>query len=193
MNDENTVILAPLEEFDGTVAEFRDILDGLHDERSDPEFPERWPFPHDTRQGSVHVMSEDRLRLGPVAFVDGGIAFRHVVIEIDDERYGRLAVFGLRSSRSYPIVGGGTWARVRPFVVAGWRDAGEAARRMFAHGVGMPSYSTDGVQGRDAVVLTRRSDGVFDWTDINRSPRDPIPDFDPADADPRGHGSPHDL
>jgi hypothetical protein len=54
---------------------------------------------------------------------------------------------------------------------------------MFAHGVGVPSYSTEGARGFGVVVLTKRSGGMFDWTDINDMPRDPVPEYDLDGAD----------
>jgi len=171
MTDGNGIILAPLDRFAGTVADFRDILEGFHDETSDSEFPERWPFPHDTRRDDITPLPEDFLMLGEVHFIEGGIAFRHVMFDLDGERHERLAVYGRRLTKSYER-NGHEYVRVDPFGPEGWRAAGEAVRRMYAHGIGVPYYSTAGARGMDVVVLTRIAPGTFDWTSIKEPPHD---------------------
>ncbi len=184
MSGTQGVIVMPLEPFDGTVAQFRELLAGLHDERSDSGFPERWPYPHDTRRGDIHVMSGDRLWLGPVKFVEQGIAFRHVMIELEGgqserERYHCLAVYGRRKERNYNRPDGRSYTRVDPFVVCGWRDAGRAVQRLFSHGVGLLDQETSDAKGFDIVVLTEIDDGTYDWTSIEEPPHDldECPDF----------------
>lgn len=172
MSDE-MVILVPCEQFDGTVAEYRELL-AAADRELNPDFPEHWPFPHDDRRQTFDLFAaEDRVRLGRVEFVEGGIAFRHILYELDGVRYQCLAVYGRRKEKAYPLPDSSfTWTRVKPFVVAGWRDAGLAVKRMFAHGVGVPPYGTADARGFDVVVLTAVSDGVFDWTSVDEPPHD---------------------
>lgn len=171
MLDGNTVILAPLGECEHTVTDYRDIMSDLYDQDSDAEFPERWPFPHDSRRDDITPLPGDPLRLGPVYFVEGGIAFRHVMFNLDGEWHERLAVYGRRLTKAYGRDGYG-YVHVAPFGPESWRAAGEAAKRMYAHGVGVPRYSTAGAHGFDVVVLTKLADGTFDWTSIQEPPHD---------------------
>ncbi|MEA3248977.1 MAG: hypothetical protein U9Q03_01315 [Patescibacteria group bacterium] len=174
MNHDGKVVLAPLEAFSGTVVEFRDLL-GSHFGRGgwNPELPQNWPFPHDTRKTDLQVMSDDRVTLGPVEIDDDGLVHRSVEIETDDERTRCVAVFGRVFGRKYAR-DGYTWTRVIPCDVADWQRAGETVM----------SLCPAGTKKSEVVVLAKIFDATFDWNSLDEPPHDLCESTEPDDDDP---------